>query len=91
MKTAIVLLLISPLAIAQGPREVPAKTLPVPETASPEIQKLIAAPLTPTWNVIPTNAAGWKEQVRAGYEATMKGLPALREALKVRVSPMTVA
>ena len=91
MKTAIVLLLISPLAIAQGAREVPAKTLPVPETASPEIQKLIAAPLTPTWNVIPTNAAGWKEQVRAGYEATMKGLPALREALKVRVSPMTVA
>ena len=91
MKTAIVLLLISPLAIAQGAREVPAKTLPVPETASPEIQKLIAAPLTPTWNVIPTNAAGWKEQVQAGYEATMKALPALREALKVRVSPMTVA
>jgi len=88
---AILLIITSPLAFAQGAREVPAKTLPVPETASPEIQKLIAAPLTPTWNVIPTNAAGWKEQVQAGYEATMKALPALREALKVRVSPMTVA
>src|SRR3954451_4616910 len=73
-----------------GPREVPAKTLPVPETASPQIQKQIAAPLTPTWNVIPTTPEGWKEQVNAGYQATMKALPALREALNVKVEPMTI-
>src|SRR3954468_23320176 len=77
-------------APAAGPREVPAKTVPVPETASPQIQKQIAAPLTPTWNVIPTSPEGWKEQVNAGYQATMKGLPALREALNVKVEPMTI-
>jgi len=88
MKTclAAILALSAPLAAAQapapGPRDVPAKTLPVPETVSPQIQKQIAAPLTPTWNVIPTTPEGWKEQVNAGYQATMKSLPALREALK---------
>ena len=51
---------------APGPREVPAKTLPVPDTVSPQMQKLIAAPLTPTWNVIPNTPEGWKEQVNAG-------------------------
>ena len=87
---SIVLVIASPLAFAQGAREVPAKNLPVPETVSPQIQKQIAAPLTPTWNVIPTTAAGGKEQVEAGYQATMKSLPALREALKVKVEPTTV-
>jgi monoterpene epsilon-lactone hydrolase len=77
-------------APASGPREVPAKTVPVPETTSPQIQKQIAAPLTATWNVIPTTPEGWKEQVNAGYQATMKGLPALREALNVKVEPMTI-
>jgi epsilon-lactone hydrolase len=80
----------APLAFAQGARDIPAKTLPVPETVSPQMQNLIAAPLSPTWNVIPTTAAGWKEQVNAGYQATMKGLPALREALKVKVEPVTM-
>ena len=47
-------------------------------------------PLSATWNVIPTTAAGWKEQVDAGYAATMKGLPALRETLRVKVEPMTI-
>ena len=96
MKTclAAILALSAPLAAAQapspGPRDVPAKTLPVPETVSPQIQKQIAAPLTPTWNVIPTTPEGWKEQVNAGYQATMKSLPALREALKVKVEPVTL-
>ena len=79
-------------AIAQtpAPRELPAKSVPIPDTVSPQMQKLIAAPLTPTWNVIPTTPEGWKEQVKAGYDAAMKGLPALREALGVKVEPMTI-
>lgn len=75
---------------APGPREVPAKTVPVPDTVSPQMQKLIAAPLTPTWNVIPNTAEGWKEQVNAGAAASMRGLPALRETLRVKVEPMTI-
>ena len=74
----------------QGTREVPAKTVPVPDTVSPQMQKLIAAPLTPTWNVIPKTAEEWKAQVDAGAAATMRGLPALREALHVKVEPMTI-
>ena len=84
----------APHAVAQtpaaGPRELPPKTVPVPDTVSPQMQKQIAAPLTPTWNVIPTTAEGWKEQVNAGYQATMKALPALRETLGVKVEPMTI-
>lgn len=75
---------------AAAPREVPAKTVPVPDTVSPQIQKLIAAPLTPTWNVIPNTAEGWKEQVNAGAAAAMQGLPALRQALHVTVEPTTI-
>lgn len=85
--------LIAPQAFAQAlaPREAPAKTIPVPDTVSPQIQKLIAQPLGATYNVIPTTPEGWKEQVKAGYDATMKALPALREALKVKVEPVTIA
>ena len=75
---------------AQSAREVPAKSVPVPDTVSPQIQKLIAAPLTPTWNVIPKTAEEWKAQVNAGAAATMGGLPALREALRVKVEPMII-
>src|SRR5712692_1857044 len=84
----------APHAVAQtpapGPREVPAKTVPVPDSVSPQMQKLIAAPLSPTWNVIPKTAAEWKAQVAAGAAATMQTLPALREKLGVKVEPVTV-
>ena len=86
-------LLATPLACAQAAaseRDVPAKKLPIPATVSPQMQKLIAAPLTPTWNVIPKTADEWKQQVNEGAAAAMRGLPALREALKVKVEPMTI-
>jgi len=91
---AAALALLAPLAGAQtslqGSRDLPARSIPVPETVSPQMQKLIGAPLTPTWNVIPKTAEEWKAQVNAGYEATMKSLPALREALGVKVEPITL-
>src|SRR5262249_51562300 len=66
-----------------GPRALPARTIPVPETVSPQMQKLIAAPLPPTWNVIPKTAAEWKAQVDEGAAAAVKALPALRQRLHV--------
>jgi len=75
---------------APGPRNMPARTIPVPNTVSPQMQKLIAAPLSPTWNVIPKTAAEWKAQVAAGAAATMQALPALRAKLGVKVEPVTV-
>jgi len=72
------------------PRDMPARRIPVPDTVSPQMQKLIAAPLSPTWNVIPKTAEEWKAQVAAGAAATMKAMPALREKLGVKVEPTTV-
>ena len=72
------------------PREMPARTIPVPDTVSPQMQKLIAAPLNPTWNVIPKTAAEWKHQVDAGAAAAMEALPALRKELGVKVEPTTI-
>jgi len=71
-------------------REIPARTLPVPETVSPQVQKLIAAPMSPTWNVIPGTPEEWKTQVNGVTVATMQALPALREALHVKVEPVTI-
>jgi len=72
------------------PRDMPARRIPVPDTVSPQMQKLIAAPLSPTWNVIPKTAEEWKAQVAASAAATMKAMPALREKLGVKVEPTTV-
>ena len=87
---------IAAAAMAQAPapatpaRDIPAKQLTAPDTVSPQVRKLIEAPLSPTWNVIPKTAEEWKAQVDAGAKATVATLPALREALKVKVEPTTI-
>lgn len=73
-----------------GAREVPARVVPVPDTVSRQMQMLIGAPLSPTWNVIPETAEEWKAQVDASAAVIMSGLPALRDALRVKVEPMTI-
>ena len=75
---------------ADGAREVPARKLPVPDTVSPQMQKIIGSPLSPTWNVIPKTNEEWKAQVAKTAEAAVRGLPAMREALKVKIEPMTI-
>jgi acetyl esterase/lipase len=81
-------------ALAQAPqpapREVPARTLPVPEGVSSELQKIIGAPLSPTWNVIPPTNDEWKTQIRGVENAMVQTLPTLRAALKVNVEPTTL-
>jgi monoterpene epsilon-lactone hydrolase len=72
------------------PRGVPARTIPVPDTVSPQMQSLIAAPLSPTWNIVPTTAAEWKAQVDAGAAAAMAAMPAIRDQLGVKVEPMMI-
>ena len=79
----------APAAMAQpagpGPRDVPARSLPVPTTPSPQVQRLIAAPLRQGWNTPPTTPEGWRALAEAGAAATRAGLPGLRERLKVDV------
>jgi len=54
------------------------------------MQKLIAAPPAPTWNVIPKTTEEWKAQVKASAAAIVETLPALRRELHVKVEPLTV-
>ena len=79
-----------PAALAQGdlaPREVPARSLPVPTDVSPQVQKLIAAPLRQGWNAPPTTPEGWRALAEAGAAATRQALPGMRERLGVSVEP----
>jgi monoterpene epsilon-lactone hydrolase len=80
------------MATAQipAPRDLPARAIPVPDTVSPQMQKLIAAPLNPAWNVIPKTADEWKAQVNASAAAALQTLPALRQELHVKVEPLTI-
>ena len=73
-----------------GAREAPAKVIPVPDTVSPQMQKLIAAPLRPTWNVIPKTIDDWKAEVNAGATARVARLKPMAEALRVKVDPITI-
>ena len=50
-----------------GPRIVPGRSIPVPGTASPELQASISGPYrVPAWNANPKTAAGWKRSTSLG-------------------------
>ena len=84
-------LLASPGASAQGAGlEVPPRTLPPPATVSPQMQKIISAPINPNWKTWPQTSEAWKTQVANAAAAVEKGLPAMREALKVKSEPVTI-
>jgi acetyl esterase/lipase len=72
---------------APQPLEVPARTLPVPETVSREMQRMIGAPLSGNWNTWPKTDEEWK---KLSAPSAGRGLPALRERFKVKSEPMTV-
>ena len=72
------------------PRDVPARTIPVPDTVSPQMQKIIGAPINPNWNVFPNTAAEWKVQVDAAAAEAAKRLPALREQMRVKLEALTI-
>jgi len=85
---AIAVTLLASEALAQ--QEVPAKTLPVPRDVSPQIQKVIAAPLRSGWNVLPKTGEEWKPIADAGAEPTIKTLPGLLERMNVKVEKTTI-
>ena len=75
---------------SNGGIQVPARTLPVPETVSPQVQKLIAAPLRSGWDLLPKTGEEWKPISEAGAAGTIKNLPGLTERLKVKVEKTTI-
>ena len=74
-------------AAQPAPLEVPARTLPVPTTVSPEMQALIGAPLSGNWNTWPKTVDEWKQLSAPGAG---RNLPALRERFGVTSEPMEV-
>ncbi|MEA2871210.1 MAG: epsilon-lactone hydrolase [Hyphomicrobiales bacterium] len=87
---ALAAIVFSAPAFAQG-LDVPAKTLAVPQgDVSPQVQKLIAAPLRSGWNVLPKTGEEWKPIADAGAEPTIKNLPGLLERMNVKVEKSTI-
>jgi monoterpene epsilon-lactone hydrolase len=70
-----------------GPREVPARTLPVPDTVSPEMQRLAAGPPAGNWNTWPKTLEEWKP---LAAPSAGRGMPALQERFHVKTEALKV-
>lgn len=79
-----------PETVDNKAREVPARTLPVPDTVSPRMQAVIGRPFDPSFNIAPTSTAEWKARVEQAALATVATLPALRQALGVAVEATSI-
>jgi len=58
-------------------REVPAREVPVPDTVSPELQQLIARPVSDTWESPPSTLDEWRAMKAAAAEARGNPQPLL--------------
>src|SRR5260370_22395920 len=72
------------------PELVPAKTLPVPRDVSPEMQRIIAAPRNPNWNILWKTGEEWRAAANTQAAKTMQTLPASRQRLHVTTQPGTM-
>ncbi len=77
-------------AQSADPRELPARSIPVPDTVSRQLQKMIAVPVPPNWRDFPKTPEEWKTQVDAAAAAAVQTLPTLREQLHVKTESTTI-
>ena len=76
---------------AAGPRTVPGRSVPVPATASKELQVSIAAPYrVPNWNANPKSAAEWKELINKLAATGASAQVGVREKLGVTMEPTVI-
>jgi acetyl esterase/lipase len=74
-----------------GPRTVPGRVIPVPETVSPQLQASIAGPYrVPNWNADPKTAAEWKALINGLADAGGPARLAVREKLGVTMEPTVI-
>jgi epsilon-lactone hydrolase len=73
-----------------APREVPAKSIPVPADVSPGMQKLIAAPLNPAWHDLWTTGEEWRKAADRRNAEILPTIPAMTERLHVMIEPSTI-
>ena len=74
-----------------APLEVPAKKLSAPPDVSPQLQKIIGAPLRTNWDIRPKTGEEWKPVADAGAAVLIKNVPGMLERLKVKVEKTTIA
>jgi monoterpene epsilon-lactone hydrolase len=75
-----------------GPRTVPGRVIPVPATASPQLQATIAAPYrVPAWDANPKSAAEWKELINKLAAAAAAAQKTVREKLGVTMEASEIA
>jgi monoterpene epsilon-lactone hydrolase len=73
-----------------APREVPAKSLPVPTDVSPGMQKFIAAPLNPAWHDLWKTGDEWRKVADKMDAGIVPTIPAMAERLHVKIEPSTM-
>jgi epsilon-lactone hydrolase len=74
-----------------GWRTVPGRSIPVPNTASPELQASIAGPYrVPAWNANPKSAAEWKELINKLATAGAAARQEAREKLGITMEPTVI-
>jgi epsilon-lactone hydrolase len=73
-----------------APREVPAKSIPVPADVSPGMQKLIAAPLNPAWHDLWKTGEEWRKAAEKRNAEILPTIPAMTERLHVKIEPSTI-
>ncbi len=74
-----------------GPRTVPGRAIPVPSSASPQLQAMIAAPYrVPNWNADPKSAAEWKELIGRLAAQGAAAQKDVREKLGVNMEASTI-
>ena len=72
-------------------RDIPARSLPLPEAASPELKKAIEADASAIpWQLEPKDAAAWKELVQRAAAMTEKHVPGLLKLLEVKCEKSTL-
>jgi epsilon-lactone hydrolase len=75
---------------ATGILDVPARSVPVPTTVSPQMAKIIGLPLRTNWNLLPKTGEEWKPVADAGAAGTIKNVPGMMERLHVKVEKTTI-
>lgn len=70
--------------------EVPAHSVPVPSTVSPQMAKIIGLPLRTNWNVLPKTGEECKPVADAGAANTIKNIPGISERLHVKIDKTVI-
>src|ERR1700722_708877 len=86
-------MLLAPAAVAQttlAPRDLPAKTIPVPDDVSPQLQAVIARPLRSGWNTPPTTPQGWQQLANAEAAAAGAVVEPMARRLHVKIAQSTI-